>query len=91
MDRIVKSNGTEIECQPDARNSYTLQRLQEIVGGYIEFEYSANSGVMEVNEEGMLLGLPINAKATEWFRQNATGYNKGFIYGDVLITTNDKI
>lgn len=90
-DLYVLTNGeVHITC-PQNSTSYSLEEMQGIVEGWIEPIYSYKSNeVLVVNEEGMLKGLPINKKATEWFRKN-DAFGKGFIYGNALLTTNDKI
>lgn len=43
-----------------------LKDLQELVGGYIEGIYSSTGGHLAyVNEEGKLLGLPVNSRASK--------------------------
>ena len=61
---------TEIELDPDASN---LKTLQAAVGGYIEavaipsFISCDDQATAYVNEEGKLLGLPVNRRATDFF------------------------
>ena len=42
----------------------SLQGLQALVGGYIEFVTFRDGSALVVNEEGLLEGLPFNAVAT---------------------------
>jgi len=49
----------ELEGKP------TLEQLQKIVGGLIEYVPIHDGGYMYCNEEGKLLGLPPNPYATE--------------------------
>ena len=42
----------------------TLKEAQEFVGGWIEMVYLKNGDQMIVNEEGLLLGLPVNRIAS---------------------------
>jgi hypothetical protein len=42
----------------------TLEQLQDIVGGYIQAVYLGYGRYLVVNEEGKLMGLPVNLAAT---------------------------
>lgn len=75
MDMIIKTTGETITFPH--KKFYELEELQEIVGGYIELVYLPYDGVMVVNEEGLLLNLPYNPKASI--------YAKRPIVGDVLV------
>jgi|688.fasta_scaffold00022_97 hypothetical protein len=59
-----------------------LTELQECVGGYIECIYLNDGKVMVVNEEGKILGLPENNKATSVL---LTQGRYDFIVGNALI------
>ena len=69
----IKADG-EFRLYPCQGETLPLAKLQELVGGYIEAVgsvlgegWSREEGeciVMLVNEEGKLLGLPVNANAT---------------------------
>lgn len=60
--------------------STDLDGLQALVGGYIE-AVSLTEGHAYVNEEGKLMGLPVNALATD------LAHAAGWPYGDVLCGT----
>ena len=54
---VVKPLETPVVCEIEP----TLQAMQEVVGGYIEALYPFEESVALVcNEEGKLLGLPLN-------------------------------
>lgn len=59
----------------------SLQEMQNIVNGYIEFVYLPNNMIMVVNEEGKMNNLPLNVNATKMF---APIMNDSIV-GDVLI------
>jgi hypothetical protein len=65
---VLKSDGSK---ERDI-NISTLKKLQEIVGGYVEFIYLKEK-VLVVNEEGLLFGLPRNNQATEIAGQPIVG------------------
>lgn len=59
MAYIIKTDGTEV----DIGSQPSLDKLQEAVGGYIEFVSINDSSYFYANEEGLLLGLPLK---TQW-------------------------
>ena len=62
----------------------TLERMQKLVGGYIEFVYVNDRGIILVcNEEGLLLNLPPN-------EQVAKMYGIALV-GDVIEARRDEI
>lgn len=76
MAQIIKASGEVIETQPKGV-VFSLQELQDIVGGFIEIVHLPKRKLMIVNEEGKLNGLPFNAKASELYPD--------VIVGDVLV------
>lgn len=88
MDYIIKTDGTKIKIAPDAK-TYTLEEMQEIVGGYIEFVWLSPFYLMVVNEEGKLNGLQLNESATDLLRLYKD--TTDFIVGDVLVCEKDHI
>ena len=61
MARLLKASG---EILPNVSIS-TLKEMQELVGGYIEFVYTEKKLVLIVNEEGLIMSLPVNQMASE--------------------------
>lgn len=57
---LIKVDGTRSEIIPKFRFYLTLEEAQDYVGGYIEVIDLPNNKVMIVNEEGLLLNLPVN-------------------------------
>lgn len=82
MAKIIKADGMEIATMPKNGKDFKLEELQPIVGGYIEIVYLPNR-FMVVNEEGKLMGLPINEKASIIAGET--------IVGDVLICERNQI
>jgi hypothetical protein len=71
---IIRTDGTT--KQEPFPNTRTLEVLQKAVGGYIEIVYlhGENEGeLLIVNEEGLNLGLPHNAKASLLAGQGIVG------------------
>jgi len=89
MATIYKTNGTEVEIQPQNGKDFTLQEMQDIVGGYIEI-LPIGDYLMVINEEGKLNGLGINKKATDIFLSYYL-YSFDIIVGDVLVCEANQI
>jgi hypothetical protein len=68
-----------------------LRLMQAAVGGYIELITFAEDLLCYVNEEGMLMGLPVNPSASGLLaRFNLTHVSaSGMLQGDVLLTGHD--
>ena len=89
MAHIIKTDGSVIDITPKNGTDFKLKELNDIVGGYVEIVYLNESGIMVLNEEGKLLDLPINDRATIIF-QAMTDIDD-FIVGDVLICNNEQV
>jgi len=72
MAKLIKANGDII---PSVDIS-SLEKMQDLVQGYIQLSYLENGKILIVNEEGLLTNLPPNKKASE-----LRGY---LIVGDVI-------
>jgi|TARA_R110000803_G_scaffold82180_1_gene148278 hypothetical protein len=68
MARLIKTSG---EILPDVDIS-TLKKMQDLVGGYIEFIYLGEK-VLVVNEEGLLDSLEYNPKASAIYGNDIVG------------------
>lgn len=83
------SDGTVIEnVEPKNGSDFSLEELQEIVGGCVEFAHMGKE-TMALNEEGKLLGLPMNEKATSLYHEHV--YKGDYIVGDVLVCDANQI
>lgn len=72
--------------------TFSLEELQKFVGGYIEIIHVANGELcMVVNEEGKILGLPINHIATRLHICLNTRPFFDVIVGNVLICGSNEI
>lgn len=69
MIQLIKNNGDVT----DNFTADTLKEKQDAVGGYIEVVYTRAGKVLIVNEEGLIKGLPFNAKASEIAGQQIVG------------------
>ena len=69
----------ELKIIEDSKDEPTLESAQEFVGGYVEGITFPNGDYLIVNEEGKLIGLPLNPEATLLWR--LTFDNDNFITG----------
>lgn len=83
MAKIYKTNGEIIDIEPKNKKDFTLEELNDIVGGYIELVILPDGQYMVVNEEGKIKNLPVNDNATEIYRSKIGPWD--YIVGDCLI------
>ena len=89
MATIIKTDGTKVEVQPKDKHGYfSLEELQDAVGGYIELAYLKGGKTMVINEEGKILGLKINVEATKLYSEVDSN---DYIVGDVLVCMDKEI
>ncbi len=64
---IIQPDGSTTVEERDPTNRPTLEEMQKAVGGYIEpvDAMMTDGTVAYANEEGLLIGMPPNPKATE--------------------------
>jgi hypothetical protein len=74
MATIIRVSGEEAEEEYPK-----LERLNDVVGGTIDGVRLPDGRRMFVNDEGLILGLPLNKKASTLARQP--------IVGDVVVLT----
>lgn len=86
---ILRSSG-RVEVQQ--HDEVTLEVLQEVVGGYIEYVVEEQDGmrrIMFANENGIAEGLPPNRQATalrnRLYREQGYGETDWPLFGDVVL------
>lgn len=89
MGKIYKTDDTITTVEPKNGTDYSLEELQEIVGGHIEILSLNDEEIMVLNEEGKILGLDLNDNATAIISE--AGYWDDFIVGDVLVCKNEEV
>lgn len=83
--------GVYRDCKPKNGKTFTLDELQEIVGGYIQFLKFQTGVIMILNEEGKMLGFPMNREATRIAKENNLIFPEDYIVGTVLLVDPDEI
>jgi len=64
MATVFDVDGTRRVVHPATPPSFTLEEMQGLVGGLIEFVMLDDGTTLIINEEGKLQGLPCNLDAT---------------------------
>lgn len=85
---IIKSDGSQIEVSPKDGQRFTLEELQGYVGGYIEIIDLPTNKALIINEEGKLLDLPLNQKATALAQFCKAIFPSDYIVGDAVVIQN---
>ena len=83
MDKHIKADGSTVDVTPRSGTGYSLDELKGFVGGWIEIVPLRGGKIMVVNEEGLLMGLPVNETASLLARQT--------IVGDVLVCASERV
>ena len=79
MKDTINTTAVEFKIVDDVKNEPTLKEAQEFVGGYVEGISFPNGDYLIINEEGKLIGLPLNPEATALWR--ATFDNDNYVTG----------
>ena len=96
MATYYKTTGEVKEVSPENGRFFTLEEMQKMVGGLIEIEPLPSGRSIVVNEEGKMIGLEKNQRASEeWLKEypyEKYPYNNdGTICGDALIATEEEL
>jgi hypothetical protein len=75
----LNTKAVEFKIIDDVKDEPTLESAQSFVGGMVQGIEFPNGDYMIMNEEGKLMGLPLNPEATTLWR--ATFDNDNFITG----------
>ena len=75
----INTKQTQFKIIKDVADEPTLEQAQEFVGGMVQGIQFPNGDYMIMNEEGKLMGLPLNPEATTLWR--ATFDNDNYITG----------
>ncbi len=78
----LNTTAPEFKISEDTKDEPTLESAQEFVGGYVEGISFPNGDYLIVNEEGKLMGLPLNPEGTALWRATFTKDKYAFGYDD---------
>ena len=79
MEITYKDITPELKIIEDTKQEPDLKAAQEFVGGYVEGIAFPNGDYLIINEEGKLIGLPVNEQATKLWKE--TFDNDNYITG----------
>ena len=79
MEITIKDIRPEFKIIEDVKDEPTLKSAQEFVGGRVEGITFPNGDYLIINEEGKLIGLPINEEASQLWKD--TFDNDNYIIG----------
>ena len=75
----INTTAAEFKIITDKKDEPDLKAAQDFVGGYVEGITFPNGDYLIINEEGKLIGLPLNPEATALWK--ATFDNDNYITG----------
>ena len=81
----VNTKQSEFKIIKDSKDEPTLKSAQEFVGGMVQGIEFPNGDYMIMNEEGKLMGLPLNPEATTLWRATFTEDKYLFGYDDFVV------
>ena len=86
----------ELKIITDSKDEPTLESAQEFVGGMVQGIEFPNGDYMIMNEEGKLMGLEVNEKATKLWRDTFDNDNfitgrKDFVVGPAILIKKDAL
>jgi len=84
MTKEIK-NTAKLQIIENSKHEPNLEAAQEFVGGMVEGITFPNGDYLIINEEGKLIGLPINKEATKLWRETFTKDKYLFGYDDFVV------
>lgn len=90
--KLIKSNGIVESVKPRNGKTFSYDELSKFFGGYIELIYPRGKAdsILVLNEDGKIIGLPINPLATEILKESG-GMPGDVIVGDCLLCHSSQI
>ena len=81
----VNTQTAEFKLITDKKDEPDYKAVSKFVGGMVEVVSFPNGDLLLLNEEGKLMGLPLNEKATALWRKHFTKETHLFGYDDVVV------
>ena len=96
MKDTINTTAAEFKIIEDSKDEPDLKAAQEFVGGYVEGITFPNGDYLIINEEGKLMGLPLNPEATALWRATFDNDNyvtgrKDFVVGNAILIKKDAL
>ena len=86
-DNMTKVNTTaeQFKLITDKKDEPDYKAVSKFVGGMVEVVQFPNGDLLLLNEEGKLMGLPLNPEATALWRKHFTKETHSFGYDDFVV------
>ena len=85
MGESVNTKPVEFKIIKDSKDEPDLESAQKFVGGMVQGIQFPNGDYMLMNEEGKLMGLPLNPEATTLWRATFTKDKYLFGHDDFVV------
>ena len=92
----INTQDAEFKMITDKKDEPDYKAVSKFVGGMVEVVTFPNGDLLLLNEEGKLMGLPLNVEATALWRTHFTkethvfGYDD-FVVGPAMVITKDAL
>jgi hypothetical protein len=81
----LSTDANEFVIIDNKKNEPQYQAVSDFVGGMVEAVTFPNGDLLLLNEEGKLMGLPLNPEATALWRTHFTKETHAFGYDDFVV------
>ena len=81
----LSKDANEFVIIDDKKNEPQYQAVSDFVGGMVEAVHFPNGDLLLLNEEGKLMGLPLNPEATTLWRMTFTKDKYMFGHDDFVV------
>jgi hypothetical protein len=81
----VNTTAEQFKLITDKKDEPDYKAVSEFVGGMVEVVQFPNGDLLLLNEEGKLMGLPLNPEATALWKSHFTKETHAFGYDDFVV------
>ena len=81
----INTQDAEFKMITDKKDEPDYKAVSKFVGGMVEAVTFPNGDLLLLNEEGKLMGLPLNEEATALWRTHFTKETHAFGYDDYVV------
>ena len=86
----INTTAAEFKMITDKKDEPDYKAVSKFVGGMVEVVQFPNGDLLLLNEEGKLMGLPLNPEATALWRAHFTKDRKSFLAFDCIFFSASK-
>ena len=92
----TKTKTADLKIINDVKDEPSLEQAQKFVGGYVEGISFPNGDYLIINEEGKLIGLPLNEQASKLWKDTFDNDNymtgrDDFVVGNAILIKKDAL